>query len=158
MNGPVKRELVFYGVVALCVAAYLGLGHFLAPDVPPEPEKTTGKVYTLETFLEETRLRKQRGKADLERRRFLQRWYQWGAGGGIVLILIYSWWRPPWFQPAVTGAGGEDPSRPASTMKETRQTGGLHDGLSQQAKLTMIGTAVMLVVIAVLLLLAFTDR
>lgn len=102
MSSPLKRELLFWLCSAAAIGAYVAAGHWLAPRPLPKPERSAspeGPV-NLKTVVEQLRKdneAQQAWKRSLnERNRFLRNWYRWGAGVGIVLVLIYTWRHPPW--------------------------------------------------------------
>ena len=78
------------GAAATVAGAYLYLGVRIAPRVPEESK--SGGVFTMMQFAEQIQQRKD---AIAEREEFLRQWNQWGAGVGIVLIAVYTWWLPP---------------------------------------------------------------
>ena len=141
-----KRELLFALIVALLLGGYLGVGEWLAPEVPAEINTPISKVVSWEQFRKEAQegvnQRKRRNAAIVERAQFLKTWYQWGAGVGLVLFLAYTFWRPP---------GVADPSqaktgKPTGTALAPKMFAGQ---LSRRAVVMMLGTLMLLVIIIV---------
>jgi hypothetical protein len=116
-----KRELLFWLVAAGVMGGYIALGGWLAPQVPPEPERGFGiiKLKNTEDLQRElTRMREeQEARKDAQRRHneFLRDWYRWGAAVAIALVLIHTWIRPPWRPPVERDSKPNGrPAKPAS--------------------------------------------
>ena len=151
MLSLLKRELLVWLVAALLIGGYVALGNWLAPEVPPEPKKgganivNVGNLQDLAAKLKaDAEARDQYKAALLARQEFLLRWYQWGAGVGLVLVFAYSWWRPPWHATENRG----DPERTTTTFWE-------RSPISRQAALMMAATVALVIVLVVLLATAF---
>lgn len=97
-----KRELLFWLIAAAVMAGYIALGGWLAPEVPPEPERKIGVIKlnnTADLQRELARIRaEQEAHREAQRRRneFLRDWFRWGAAVAVAVVLIYTWVRPPW--------------------------------------------------------------
>lgn len=106
MSSALKRELLFWVIVVAAIVGYLGVGWLVAPTVPPETPAESGGVVDskdgLDRLIADLRQRKERKDAIDRRNEFLQRWHQWGAGVGLVLLIVYTLWRPPWRTPDET--------------------------------------------------------
>ncbi|MFQ5734303.1 MAG: hypothetical protein ACE5KM_20385 [Planctomycetaceae bacterium] len=122
MSSTLKRELLFWLASAAVIGAYAAGGLILAPDVPPEPQLSASPDGPVPFQTAVDRIRKdhqaqQDWKRSVgDRNRFLANWYRGGAVAGIVLVLVYTWWRPPWRTGTIADDGGSSraPSRPSS--------------------------------------------
>lgn len=156
MSPLLKRELLVWLVAAVLIAGYILLGRWLAPDVPPAPEQSEPDVVNirgLEELAKKLKADRERSEAKFERQRFLLKWYQWGAGVGLVLIFVYSWFRPPWRVPAEGDAVDASPrSRPGGVARAD-----FWDRLpiSRSALLMLLATVVLLAVLVAVLMRGF---
>ena len=112
VQSALKREFLFWLASAAICGGYLALGHWLTPEVPDQPDYSTDAdgspavirvdgLQELQNAMKQMTERRNTIEAKWREKKqnqlnFLRRWYQWGAGIGIGLVLIYSWWRPPW--------------------------------------------------------------
>lgn len=157
-----KRELVFVAAAAAIAAGYLFLGVRLAPSVPPEPERPGGGVSSLVEFSaqwkEYQKRREEHIEATKEYNRFLRSWTRWGAAGGVLLFILYTFWRPPWYERPAPDPS--DSRRRRQSKPQRRSAAGsvpLGGRLSRKAMLMMGATFVLLVIIAVLLVALATS-
>ena len=96
MFPALKRELLFWLIVAGVMAGYIALGTRLARHVPPEPDMKPGRVWSMDSLRDHFAAVRQRRDAQQRHNDFLRIWYCWGTAVGVGLILIYSWKHPPW--------------------------------------------------------------
>ncbi|GAB4147127.1 MAG: hypothetical protein Tsb009_20130 [Planctomycetaceae bacterium] len=152
MNPLLKRELIFAALAACVLAGYVVLGQKLAPEIPPAPEEPTGQVISWDQFLQQTQKRveeqKRRESAVESRKEFLRSWYQWGAGIGLVLIVLYTFWKPPWLR---ASREANEATANSSSSGRSLTEGFLKGRLSSKALLMMLATFVLLIVIVVLI-------
>lgn len=103
MSPLIKRELAFWVTVVAAIAGYVALGQVLAPRVPPEPPAGPGGIIRtpgdVQRLIADLQQRNERRDAIVRHNAFLRGWYQWGAAVGLVLLLVYTLWRPPWRLP-----------------------------------------------------------
>ncbi|MCH8830893.1 MAG: hypothetical protein IID45_15065 [Planctomycetes bacterium] len=153
MNGWIKREILLLLAVAVLVACYLALGRKLAPEVPPVPKASPGGVMGWDEFKrdieQQAALRKNRQAAIAERNTFVTRWYQWGAGTGIALLILFSFWRPPWFRARVETQDNAVPAKRTPTKRKRS----FNVQISTRAWLMMGGSLLLLIVLLVLILI-----
>jgi len=151
VSSALRREILFWLIAAVVVAGYVGMGHWLAPGIPREPALKTDKPNSLHDFIQWTKANQQRKEAIAAHNEFVRRWYQWGAGIGIVLILFLTWWRPPWREPASsfgnTSEGAGATSRRASVLDALP--------ISRTALLGMLTTLMLFIAVIVVLAVVF---
>jgi len=125
VQSALQREILFWLDAAAICGGYLALGHWLAPEVPDQPDYSTDTDGNpavicvagpggLQSAMKKMTERRNTIEAKWKEKKqnqmnFLRQWYQWGAGIGVGLVLLYTWWRPPWRD-----------SYPASSQKQQR--------------------------------------